>query len=866
MNYACCDTNRRTLVKEHPVLNGIDFLEVQDISTDPIELRQTTLLVHCLKYIAPGSIGVDNVIITGGESIRNIEVVSVEVGAATPLPVSPALADETILTVHVKAAGDFSTYTLQLVNDDDDHTPLSGFDVMMSAVDFSFKVTCPADIDCATDCGCSHEPAEDSDINYLAKDYSSFKQLMLDRMSLLMPQWTERNPADLGITLVELFAYIGDYLSYRQDAIATEAYLDTALQRISVKRHARLVDYFMHDGCNARVWLHVRLNNTVKHLTLYEKNTPYLTQFFTTVPNMPASMSIGSDVYRKLLEADAGAFEIIGDENSIILYPEHNEMPFYTWDAEECCLPKGATQATLAGYYPNLKPGMVLVLAEVTGPATGNAADADPTHRYPVKLTAVSYSYDYLHTLPVDSPLTSPPESPASAVYLPVTQITWHADDALPAALCISARNKNDYFNNVSIAWGNIVLADYGLTTDDTPLPSLVPEAALSYAAACHGHCDDTLQQTLVQPRYNPHLQQSPVTQAVPYLVNGKAPVSASAVRSWAMRDTMPAVKLYQTVDGLPTDEWLPAKDLIGVEGNAKKIVVETDNAGIAWLRFGDNLQGSRPASGTVFTAVVRKGNGIAGNVGAGTVTHMASNDPLVTGDENILSVSNPLPGWGGTEPEAMEHVKRDAPEAFRTQERAVTAADFEDVAKRSSNQVQRAACTFRWTGSWRTAFVTVDRKGSTIVDAPFENLLTTNMEKYRMAGQDIEIDGPVYVSLEIDMTVCVTAGYFAADVKADLAARFSSRILSNGTPGFFHPDNFTFGQTVYLSALYAVAQATEGIDSVRITKFQRQGQPDNAALLSGKLILNRLEIARLDNDRNFPSHGVLNLLMVGGK
>ena len=36
---------------------------------------------------------------------------------------------------------------------------------------------------------------------------------------------------DLGITLVELLAYVGDHLSYYQDAVATEAYLDTARQR-----------------------------------------------------------------------------------------------------------------------------------------------------------------------------------------------------------------------------------------------------------------------------------------------------------------------------------------------------------------------------------------------------------------------------------------------------------------------------------------------------------------------------------------------------------------------------------------------------------------------------------------------------------
>ena len=71
---------------------------------------------------------------------------------------------------------------------------------------------------------------------------------MLDRLSLLTPGWTERSAADAGVALVELLAYAADNLSYRQDVIANEAYLNTARQRISVRRHARLVDYLLARG------------------------------------------------------------------------------------------------------------------------------------------------------------------------------------------------------------------------------------------------------------------------------------------------------------------------------------------------------------------------------------------------------------------------------------------------------------------------------------------------------------------------------------------------------------------------------------------------------------------------------------------
>jgi hypothetical protein len=79
-----------------------------------------------------------------------------------------------------------------------------------------------------------------------------------------MPEWTERHVPDLGVTLVELLAYLGDQISYGQDAVATEAYLETARLRTSVRRHVRLIDYPMHDGVNARAWVWLDVEKNVQ--------------------------------------------------------------------------------------------------------------------------------------------------------------------------------------------------------------------------------------------------------------------------------------------------------------------------------------------------------------------------------------------------------------------------------------------------------------------------------------------------------------------------------------------------------------------------------------------------------------------------
>ena len=138
-----------------------------------------------------------------------------------------------------------------------DDAPLPDFDPRLSAIDFSFKVECPSDFDCKPQDDCADEPGADPDLNYLARDYESIRRLVMDRLATRMPDWQgHRSPADVVHTLAELIAYVGDLQHYELDAVATEAYLRTARRRTSLRRHALLVDYAMHEGCNARAWLH----------------------------------------------------------------------------------------------------------------------------------------------------------------------------------------------------------------------------------------------------------------------------------------------------------------------------------------------------------------------------------------------------------------------------------------------------------------------------------------------------------------------------------------------------------------------------------------------------------------------------------
>ena len=126
--------------------------------------------------------------------------------------------------------------------------------------------------------------------------------------------------------------------------------------------------------------------------------------------------------------------------------------------------------------------------------------------------------------------------------------------------------------------------------------------------------------------------------------------------------------------------------------------------------------------------------------------------------------------------------------------------------------EVRAARGTLRWTGSWRTAFVTrrAGRRG-TAGRQVFEDV-RTDLDIMRMAGVDLEVEPAVIVGLKIALKVCLKGGYFRSDVQRALMDRFTSGTMHNGKPGLLDPANFSFGQTIYLSPFIAAAQSVEGV------------------------------------------------------
>ncbi len=838
--YRCRNEQRRDWVAQIETgskfrLNGIDYLEVDPESQTKLTLHFINRLTDVAGY---SPLVRDNFALSGGVRIREIRVID------------PVVIGSDAIVLAVDRPGDFSTYKLRIVEGKGSEKPPAWVDPILSEIEFSFKINCASDFDCRPAEPPSPLQIDEPPIDYMAKDYASFRRLMLDRMGLLMPDWKERNPADIAVAVVELLAYAGDRLSYKQDAVATEAYLNTARKRVSLRRHARLLDYTVFDGCNARVWVQVQVDNRGDGKIITgpdeESDLPG-TAFLTRTGREGPVLTLTGAKLENALRNGARLFEAM---HSLPLYEAHNEMTFYAWGDEGCFLPKGSTRAYLKdnveGRRLLLRPGDVLILEEKRSPETGLAADADPARRHAIRLVCVRPEAN------VDEAGTRTPGLLVSDPLFPdqaVVEIGWHEEDALPFDLCIhSAADPDNPAQDwpVSVASGNIILADHG--------QSLAETIAVT-----------------ADKRFRPPLAYNPVARQghVPPGKKGRGlelfdrEGSAASAMIWTPDSVRPAIRLRE--EASPDLVWQCRPDLLGSDAFSRDFVVESEEDGRVNLRFGDGIMGQEPDYDGSFNVRYRTGNGSDGNVGAETISHMVLKSDAAVAIEcdwtGVKKIRNPLAAAGGMNPESSAQIRTYAPQAFKTQQRAVNAPDYAEIAMRHPG-IERAAAVVRWTGSWYTVFVTIDRRGGEPVDEAFITEMKTYLDCYRMAGYDIEVNGPLFVPLDIACAVCVKPGYFATDVKKSLLDAFSSRELDGGGRGFFHPDRFTFGQAVYLSGMYATAMAVEGVAFVDVTKFQRLGRKAAGELAAGKLSVGRLEIVRLDNDPNYPEMGKIEFTM----
>ncbi len=669
-------------------------------------------------------------------------------------------------------------------------------------------------------------------IDYLAKDYTELRQMILGRLALLIPQWQGKNAADIGIMLVEVLAYVGDYLSYYQDAVATETYLSTARRRISVRRHARLLGYRVRSGYNSRVWVHIAVSAVLE----LPGGTPLVAEG-GEIPAVILVADLEQEIGRK-----AKFFETL---EPIQLRPELNRIEIYTWGLEDYTLERGALQATLvdqsagddldaeARRLEKLRVGDVLIFEQVLDPLTGQPGSGLKRLRHAVRLTAVRYSPPLLGDRWIE--------------------VSWAAEDALPFDLVVSIRQPQRQIVRAAAALGNIVPADSGITLEsvlppvpgDVPYEPLLPTRKLVHAAPWNAHVE--------RGRPAAEALRQRASDAVPCALLVEEGFPRNRQPPW--RDLRPPESLPMTgSQPLPVVPeqllehayavWAPKLDLLRSPPTAQDFVVETENDGTPMLRFGDGTLGRRPVPGHRFRALFREGHlsgsqidgdpdhndaARGGAVGSDAIRSLAAPDlkRYEPWNEIITEVRNPLPSSSDMAPEPLDRVRALAPSDYQIQRSALTVDDWVGIAE-CQPEVARAAARSFFGGTWSMVVVRVLRAGDLPTDQAFLDRTAARLQTALVAGRSLSVQAPLWVGLQIAVAIELESGYFPDHVTAELRSVFSDR-------AYFDPRRWSFGATIYASAVLARTFQVEGVSDVRIRRFRRLGKPPPSPLLKSR-------------------------------
>jgi hypothetical protein len=849
--------DRLTLLAGQNNLTGIDFIQVVDPSDQHV-LRVFFVVDPPglgTPFLDPPDLSVTIVpdMARPGEQVQITSLAWFK---------GPATHNRTVLEITVQAPGDFRRHRLT-IND-----PKARIDRFFNGVLFSFKQGCPSVFDCRQHPDCPAPDRVDFPVDYLARDFVSLRNALLDFSAQRYPLWKERIPADPGVMIAEMLAALGDELAYTQDRAAREAYIDTAYERRSLRRLSALIDYPLDDGQSASTMLQI----TVDPATIRGSIAPGTAASATPEGEAPIPFETGGGLGRR------------ADEQPFFVHVNWNALPAYAPDPGQTCLDAGATDLYIVGSHPQAgdfspaKPDdqsacdawinkPVLIASDPSDPSK-------PLFRQIVTLTKVEH-------------LTDPLQGNQA-----ITHLVWR--EPLTSSLCLrdpaTGAPATVFANIVAATAGETCYAEFAIgKTDALPadLQLQVPiavEREGPQPPVTRERADDDPVAARVENADEELAAARPVVKFLPLTKNTLGGRSWPTGQSTAdteseglgFIDGQPEIRVVQIDPGngspLANWEWRPTllrslpdnehftlddgiyRDVVryAIAGGEFRHVDRASAKGFS-VRFGDGTFGRDPPDGTVFLVTYRTLLGTRANVAAGTIT---TRSPALA---TIASaVTNPLAVTSARNPMASDVIRRLAPDAYKADPLfAVRDEDYSTIVEREPF-VQTAGARARWTGSWLTEFVAIDERGTYGLDSASRGICEAVIDEVRQAGRPAFVIDPNYLPVDLRIRICIMAGFYAGQVIADVYRALTGPNQPWEPAPYFNPDRFTFGTRLERAAIEAAVQSVPGVLGVEEVQLRIRGLFDWQDFAAFAFDPGPDRIIQLENDPDHPEAGSL--------
>ncbi len=847
--------DRLTMLRNQQAsFTGIEFVQVVD-ACDQTQLR-VYFLTDVQALLSPIDSGPDALSL---EALRIYsprgEAADVEIESMTWD--ADAELGRDVLQLTVAQPGSFTDYRL-LVDD-------PRVDRVFNDVAFSFKVGCESRFDCAdTSAECSPRELDDFAVDYLARDFVSLRNALMDFAEQRYPGWSLPREADVGVMFAEVLSALGDEFSYIQDRVNREAYLETATQRRSLRRKARLVDHEIHDG---------RMASTIVELSVLPATT-----------SVPAKAPIwvrraGEDPIR--FELGLGLLDPITSFEVNQLWNPGRFTP-YGFDDESACLRVGDTELWVRNDPANpdnpggvvFTPATVLLWQDRWLLLRDRSRDpSDAERAVLVRVTQVQLELDPLFGIAL-------------------ARIKWRKQDALTFPIALDELELSGNLvpatagesRRVWFRLGQLLPED--IQANENPstlvLPSVMREGPLftEHDPSLLGRVDPCADDESTESR-RPGIQ-------LLSLPGTEDDGLAFSDPHENLRDTLPELRVTEVADVADVGglEWTFRRRLLDQssdddvytieDGSWRRIVAYATGAqphihrdyatGAGYtVRFGDGEFGKLPPNDGLMKVEYRLGSGTRANVPRGSVSALTLPNEVGPLSTLVEWASNPFAVVDGVDPESESDVKKQAPHAYAAE--TLFAVRPEDYGRQAETLefVQRAQGAFRWTGSWLSALTAVDPRASYELSSVQREQLERLLGCRRQSGREVIVCDPRYVNLDLEISICVARHAYAAHVRPKVLEALIGRRGSRPTRGLLAPDNFTFGTPLRRSAVEAALQRVDGVESVLGMRIRNHGVTAYEPFSSLSFDVADDEVIRLDNDALRPERGSLSLLFEGG-
>ena len=706
--------------------------------------------------------------------------------------------------------------------------------------------------------------------------------------------WTADGVEDLGVMLIEAFAYVLDITGFYDMLIAGRAYVGTALDDQVMREIVALLGYVPRPAMVSRVQLALEAQGEDK--VTADTATGFRSEGFGTEPPQVFELLAPADIWPQrnkwtlapwrqptfdgilrflpgegpsvgaVVAVASGSSRFVGRVAAVETSTEADGLKYQIVSFESSQPTafaglqgvKAASLTLRAGLTPLLAQGSAVSLSAGSGWAildsllpqiarqTVAALEIDGTLQ-PAWITQVTpYSYEIKDTSATPKtigtiPLTkiffqSAGTIPADAsiffhlVPRPLGKPTRVAETAITLAMMqpSAALQKPVKPLNGAPASGNAIAA--GAKDQGALVPGSIAIAADGRASYQPDAGTAAFADPLVIPvNLLGNVVEAVRGETVAQEIVGSADASVSGQRfklrkkplSWIEDASLGlgrAPQLTVRVDGLA---WTYVESFYDRGRDERIYRVEMALDGTATIVFGDGVHGARPQSGiSNVTASYRVGAGAA-KPPAGSIRQFAR--PA----KGLARVNGPLAASGGADAESAAELRTAAPTAMLSLGRAISAADFEAMARAYAG-VANAAVAYSWDPARHRATIMV----WTISDAgDVSSALAEFLRARAVPGLAIRAAPATAVPVPVfDVHVEAADGYEAGTIKE--AVR---QALFDPAAGLLCPSRIAISAPVFRSQLLAAIHAVTGVREVRSIMIQSGEMPKAMSLAEGQ-------------------------------